>query len=42
MEILNEIVDNEQINITKKAKDTLIKLSNNSVQQLINYLEKIY
>ena len=42
IEILNEIVDNEQINITKKAKATLIKLSNNSVQQLINYLEKIY
>lgn len=39
--ICNQIIVNENINITKEAKDFLIKMCNNSVSTLINYMEKI-
>tara|TARA_B100001027_G_scaffold214450_1_gene186699 strand:- start:2121 stop:3101 length:981 start_codon:yes stop_codon:yes gene_type:complete len=39
--ILNKISINEKFNISEPAKTELLKLSNNSVRILINYLEKI-
>jgi len=38
--ICNQIIENENINITKDAKDFLINISNYSIRVLFNYLEK--
>ena len=38
--ILNNIINKENINISEKAKNIIIKISNGSIRLLINYLEK--
>ena len=38
--ILNNIINKEDINISEKAKNIIIKISNGSIRLLINYLEK--
>lgn len=40
--IMNTIIDNENIQIETKTQDYLIKISNNSIRNIINNLEKIY
>lgn len=40
--IMNKIVENEHIVIDEKSKDYLIMISNHSIRNLINNLEKIY
>ena len=40
--IMNTIIDNEKIQIDTKTQDYLIKISNNSIRNIINNLEKIY
>jgi len=40
--IMNTIIDNENIHIDTKTQDYLIKISNNSIRNIINNLEKIY
>lgn len=39
-EILNKIKINENINITSKAIEFILNISNNSIRQVINYMEK--
>ena len=39
---MNTIIDNENIHIDTKTQDYLIKISNNSIRNIINNLEKIY
>jgi DNA polymerase III delta prime subunit len=38
--IINKIKQNEKIIIDKKAQDLILNICNNSIRQLINYLEK--
>lgn len=38
--IFNKIKKNEKINVDKKAQELILNISNNSVRQIINYLEK--
>ena len=38
--IFNKIKKNEEIKIDKSAQDLILSISNNSVRQIINYLEK--
>ena len=40
-DIMHMIINNENINIDKQSEDFLLKLSNKSIRQLINNLEKI-
>ncbi len=39
--IFNKILKNEKINISQEAKELLLCISDNSIRQLINYLEKL-
>ena len=41
-EIVNKIIVNENINIDADSIEYLMKITNNSIHQIINYLEKIY
>ena len=38
--IIDNIISNEKIQINKKVKNTIIKISNGSIRLIINYLEK--
>jgi DNA polymerase III delta prime subunit len=40
--IMNKIVTNENIIIDQESKDYLLKIADNSIRILINYLEKMY
>jgi len=40
--IMNKIIVTENISIDNESKEYLIKISDNSIRLLINYLEKIY
>ena len=42
LKIINNICKNENIKICDESKEYLIKISNNSIRTVINYLEKIY
>ena len=42
IEILNQIIMTENLQIDQPSKDYLIKISNNSIRNLINNLEKIH
>lgn len=39
--IVNKIIQNEKIKITNEAIDFIIKISNNSIKVILNYLDKI-
>lgn len=39
--IVNKIIKNEKIKITNEAIDFIIKISNNSIKVILNYLDKI-
>lgn len=39
--IINKIIKNEKIKITSEAIDFIIKISNNSIKVILNYLDKI-
>lgn len=41
-EIMNHIIKNENITMDEASKDYLISISNNSIRNIINNLEKIY
>ena len=40
--IMNKIITNENIIIDQESKDYLLKIADNSIRVLINYLEKMY
>ena len=40
--IINKIISSEKINICNKSQNHLIKISNNSIRNIINNLEKMY
>jgi replication factor C subunit 2/4 len=40
LKILNKIKNNEKIDITEKASEFILNISNNSIRQIINYMEK--
>ena len=40
--IMNHIIGREQIQIDEESKDYILRISNDSLRVLINYLEKIY
>ena len=40
--IMNKIIDNERIIIDEEAKEYLLKIADNSIRLMINYIEKVY
>jgi DNA polymerase III delta prime subunit len=40
--ILSKIVENEKIDIDEESKEYILKLSNNKLRTVINYVEKVY
>jgi DNA polymerase III delta prime subunit len=42
LSIIEKIISNEQISITDEAKQYLIHVTNSSIRQIINYLEKFH